>query len=249
MTVRLIFSILCLCFSVAHATVYWTPEKLPMVHLQDASRYTVNPDGVLAQATVDSLDRELARLEKETGVQTVVIVVKHIEGDDPYSFGQALADRYGIGHKGRDDGLIVLLCSEDRSYSILTGDGLEGVLPDATCYRVEQDVMVPLLKKGKWDEALLATVHVLDRCIRQDPEMSAYTEEEEDGWIGALIVGIIVLALFFAIIFSARSGGGSSGGSYSGGGHRYSGGGSFGGFHGGSFGGGHFGGGGASGRF
>lgn len=182
--------------------VYWTPENLPMVHLQDARRYVCNPDGVLSAATVDSLDRELALLERETGVQTVVVVVRHIEGDDPYSFGQALADRYGIGHKGRDDGLIVLLCSEDRSYSILTGDGMEGVLPDVVCHRVEQEVMVPLLKEGRWDEAMTATLHTLDRCIRQDPEFSAYAEEAEEGWLGGLIAfGGMLVALLSIFIW------------------------------------------------
>ncbi|KWW29325.1 MAG: uncharacterized protein AUK63_1547 [bacterium P3] len=199
-------TLLCLLCATAHAAVYWTPERLPMVHLQDASRYAVNPDGVLAAATVDSLDRELARLEKETGVQTVVIAVRHIEGDDPYTFGQAVADRYGIGHKGRDDGLLVLLCTDDRSYSILTGDGLEGVLPDAVCYRIEQQVMVPLLKRGEWDQALLATVDKLDRCIRQDPEMSAYTEEgEADGWVGLLVAGVLTLVVLpMAVVLGRR---------------------------------------------
>ena len=177
--------------------VYWTPETLPMVHLQDASRYVCNPDGILSQEAVDSLDRELALLEKETGVQTVAIVVGHIEGDDPYSFGQALADKYGIGHKGRDDGLIVLLCTLDRSYSILTGDGLEGVLPDVVCHRVEQKVMVPLLKEGEWSAAMLATIHALDRCIRQDPEMSAYTQaEEEDDWLPGLLAILTMGGIF-----------------------------------------------------
>lgn len=176
-----------------------------MVHLQDATRYVVNPDGVLLRTTVDSLDRELALLEKETGVQTVVIVVRHIEGDDPYSFGQAIADRYGIGHKGRDDGLIVLLCSDDRSYSILTGDGLEGVLPDAVCYRVEQQVMVPLLKQGRWDEALLATVDVLDRCIRKDPEMNAYSEADDSDWIKGLFVFIFMTVLVVVCVLASKT--------------------------------------------
>lgn len=200
-------ALLCwLCFAGFGKEVYWTPENLPMVHLQDARRYVCNPDGILSQEAVDSLDRELALLEKETGVQTVAIVVGHIEGDDPYSFGQALADKYGIGHKGRDDGLIVLLCTLDRSYSILTGDGLEGVLPDVVCHRVEQNVMVPLLKKSEWSEAMLATIHALDRCIRQDPEMSAYTQEEDeddDAWISGLAV-LIMLGGFLAVMHKSR---------------------------------------------
>lgn len=198
---------LCYVATALHAQTYWTPATLPMVHLQDACRYVVNPDGVLQAATVDSADHLLARLEHDAGVQTVVVVVGHIDGNDPYHFGQALADQYGIGHRGRDDGLLVLLCRDDRSYSILTGDGLEGVLPDALCYRIEQSVMVPLLRQGKWDEALLATLTALDHCIRQDDEMMQYTADDDDfpAWIGLLIFGFgLFVALPLAVWVGKR---------------------------------------------
>lgn len=74
----------------------WTPETLPMVYLHDRTKYVINPEGILSQQVVDTIDAELYTLEQEMGVQTVVAVVKHIEGDDPYEFGQAVADKYGI---------------------------------------------------------------------------------------------------------------------------------------------------------
>ena len=89
-----------------------------------------NPDGVLSADATQRTNLLLKALEKDKGIQTVVVVVKQLEGDDPYQFGMDLARKYGIGNKQRT-GLIVILATEDRSYQILTGNGLEGTLPDA----------------------------------------------------------------------------------------------------------------------
>lgn len=150
----------------------WTPESLPMVHLADRTRYLCNPDGVIAPAYVDSVDAVLRRLEDSVGVQSVVVVVKHLEGDDPYSFGMELGRRYGVGQKGLNTGLIVILATEDRSYQILTGEGLEATLPDAICSRVERRVMMPYLKAEKWDEAVYETVKALAAYAEGDDTLA-----------------------------------------------------------------------------
>ena len=164
----------------AVAETYWTPDNLPMPYLQDRTQYVSNPDGILEPATVDSLNRELRHLENDLGVQTVVAVVEHIEGDDPYQFGQALADKYGIGREKEDDGLIVMLCTKDRSYSILTGKGLEGALPDNICRRIQDRVMIPLLREEAWDDAMLATLKAIDGYIRGDETLKKAFDGEDD---------------------------------------------------------------------
>ncbi len=179
---------------------YWTPDNLPMVYLHDRTKYVINPDGVLAGATVDSLDRLLRLMETETGVQSVVAVVKHIEGDDPYSFGQAVADKYGIGHEGKDDGLFVMLCTEDRSYTILTGDGLEGVLPDAVCRRIQNRKMVPLLKEGDWDGAMMATMRAIDGYIRGDEDFKQNFMADDDADAGDLMIAFLVMVAVFVFL-------------------------------------------------
>ena len=178
----------------------WTPETLPMVHLQDAHRYVCNPDEVLHPSTVDSVDALLFALERDKGVETVVVVVKRIEGDDPYEFGMQLGRKYGVGSKKQNTGLIVILCTEDRSYQILTGQGLEGTIPDAIARRVQNRVMVPLLKKHQWDEAILATIKALEGIIRGDVTI---TKEEENFLDSNRLLIILVggVLLFIVLLF------------------------------------------------
>ena len=172
----------------------WTPETLPMVHLQDARRYVCNPDGVLSASVVDSIDARLQALERDKGIETVVVVVHHLQGDDPYEFGMALGRKYGIGNK-QHTGLIIILATRDRSYQILTGRGLEGTLPDAICRRVQNQVMLPALKRGDWDTALQATVESLDRYIRGDATLTAQPSDDDEVLWPIVVVMVIIIGI------------------------------------------------------
>lgn len=197
-TYRLLLGFLLLLLPFMARAEKWTPETLPMVHLQDARRFVCNPDGVLAPATVAHNDSLLQRLLADKGVETVVVVVKQLKGDDPYEFGMALARKYGIGSKTQNSGLILILATEDRSYQILTGTGLEGTLPDAICSRIERRVMVPLLKEEQWDEAITATLGSIDGYIRKDPSLMAEVDEAEDPMDALIGLGLTV---FFGFLF------------------------------------------------
>ena len=135
----------------------YTVDNLPMVYLQDRTKHVVNPDGILSPQTVQQMDSLLYRLEAGKGVQSVVAVVERIEGGDCYDFAITLGNKYGVGNQA-NTGLIILLSTGDRCYQILTGEGLEGTLPDAICRRIENRKMVPYLKTGDWNQAMLQTV-------------------------------------------------------------------------------------------
>jgi len=174
----------------------WTADNLPMVHLQDARRYVCNPDGVLSQTAVDSMDAVLGKLEATKGVQSVIVVVKNVADGDCYTFGMNLGRKYGIGSKKQQSGLIVVLSTEDRKYYILTGFGLEGSLPDAVCKRIENRVMVPLLKEGDWDDAMFQGVKAISGYLQGDKSLKAEMDESDQG--GG--VGLFLL-LFFIMVF------------------------------------------------
>lgn len=164
----------------------WSVDNLEMVYLKDSTQYVCNPDGVMGDSARMATNRILRRLEVDKGVQTVVVVVEHLDGDDPFTFGMDLSRKYGIGNK-QNTGLIIILATEDRSYQILTGRGLEGTLPDAICRRVENRVMVPQLKKANWDAAILETVQSLDKVIRGDSTIVGDEDSDDDDLVVALI--------------------------------------------------------------
>lgn len=192
---RLILSVviwfyLALCPLIAKV---WNPDTLPVSPNSEHPTYVSNPDGILSQEGIAEIDTMLLSIEKSKGVKALVIAVTNIEGDDPYRFATDVGNKYGVGTKD-NTGIVIVLATDDRSYWISTGSGMEKYLPDAICKRIELRVMVPRLKEGKWEEALVETVRTITQLLEGDEELRAsYTEEGDDfeWWILTIPVGII----------------------------------------------------------
>ena len=200
---KLRLTILCMILVAAlHAATY-TPESLPIPYLQDKTQYVSNPDGILSQEAVDSLNFWLGKMEAEHGVQTVLAVVERIEGGDTYEFCMALGRKYGIGSKDQNSGLIILLSTGDRAYYILTGRGLEGTLPDAICKRIENHQMLPALREGEWDEAMLNTVRAIVLYVDGDESLVGSSDFDDNDDAIALIVFICCMAFGISLIILA----------------------------------------------
>ncbi|MBQ7495223.1 MAG: TPM domain-containing protein [Bacteroidaceae bacterium] len=178
----------------------YTVDNLPIPYLQDKTQYVSNPDNILSQTAVDSLNLWLGQMEDEHGVQTVLAVVERIQGGETYDFCMALARKYGIGSKQQNSGLVILLSTGDRAYTILTGRGLEGTLPDAICKRIENRQMLPALREGDWDEAMLNTVRAVKAYIDGDDSLVGSSDFDDDDDIGALIGFCVAMFLGLALI-------------------------------------------------
>lgn len=179
----------------------YTTKNIPKVHLQDKTRYVCNPAGILSAAACDSIDRMLYALEQQTGIETVVAVVPSIGQEDCFDFSHQLLNDWGVGKKDKNNGLVILLVTDQRCIQFYTGYGLEGDLPDAICKRIQTKYMIPYLKDGNWDAGMVAGVRAT--CARLDGSMTNDSEEEDDlsaGGILLLILGIIGVAMVIGII-------------------------------------------------
>lgn len=201
---RFISTALFLCLLVTlQAQKVYTTRNLPKVHLQDRTRYVCNPEGILSAAATDSIDRMLYALEQQTGIETVVAVVPSIGEEDCFDFSHRLLNEWGVGKKEKNNGLVILLVTDQRCIQFYTGYGLEGDLPDAICKRIQTREMIPYLKDRNWDAGMVAGVRAV--CARLDGSMENDTEEEEDLSIGAALLifmgffGIGLLVVYLAM--------------------------------------------------
>lgn len=177
-------------FSAAEAKVYKVSE-VPMVHLQDRTRYVSNPDGILSGQAVAVIDSMLFALEEQTGIQVLVAVLTGIEGGDCFDFAHRLGQENGVGQKGRDNGLVVLLSTEERCVQFATGYGLEGVLPDAMCKRIQQRYMVEHFADDDWNTGMVEGMRAV--CGVLDGSMENPAEDDEGD--------MIALAIFVVFVF------------------------------------------------
>lgn len=176
-------------FISAHAAPQvYTVDNLPKVHLQDKTRYVCNPDGILSAAITARIDSMFYELEQQTGIETVVAVVSSIGEADCFDFCHQLLNRWGVGKKGKDNGLVVLLVTDQRCIQFYTGYGLEGDLPDAICKRIQTKYMLHSFKQGDWDGGMFKGMQAV--CGRLDGSMSNDTPTEEDGSLLLIVFAI-----------------------------------------------------------
>ena len=185
------------CLSL-HAKDY-TIQEIPMVHLQDRTRYVSNPDGILSSSAVATMDSILFALEEKTGIQTMVVVVTGIEGGDCFDFAHRLGMEKGVGQQGRDNGLVILLSTEERCVQFATGYGLEGALPDAICKRIQSKYMVPHLGKDDWNTGMLEGIRAVAGYL--DGSMTNELQEEGESNMGIIIMGLLFLSPVFLILY------------------------------------------------
>lgn len=175
-------------------------EDVPMVHLQDRTRYVSNPDGILSVSAVAEMDRILYQLEQKTGIETVVVAVEEIEGGDCFEFAYQLGKQHGVGKKGADNGLVILLVRGERCVQFATGYGIEGDLPDAICKRIQERTMFPLLREGKWDEGMVEGIRAVNTYLTDYEGWKASEADEEGKELLIVFGGFVVLVLFFIMI-------------------------------------------------
>ncbi len=175
-------------------------EEVPMVHLQDKTRYVSNPDGILSAEAVSTMDAILRQLEEKTGIETLVVAVEEIEGGDCFEFAYQLGRQNGVGKKEADNGLVILLVRGERCVQFVTGYGLEGHLPDAICKRIQERTMFPLLREGKWDEGMVAGIQSVNGFLTDYDEWQASETDEESEELLTVFIGFAGLILLFFLI-------------------------------------------------
>lgn len=204
-------SLLCLALFSAILVLgkVWTPATLPVInqntHDSTQVSYVCNPDGILDQAVVDSINEIMFQLNTKKGVRGLVIAVEEIEPDDPYEFTINVFNMYGVGGK-KNTGFALMVASKSRGYQIITGRGMEKFLTDVDCSCIGRNFMVPLLKDDKWGAAVLEGVKKIKGVINGEEELTADDAEEakEEGegnaWLWILgIFGTIAGGTAFAI--------------------------------------------------
>ena len=137
-------------------------EPVPLPAL--SSRVT-DLTGTLDATQRGGLEEQLAAIDRAGRGQIAVLLLPTTQPEAIEQFGIRLAEAWKIGHKGADNGVIVIVAKNDRKMRIEVGYGLEGVIPDAVARRIIAERMAPLFKQGDFFGGLRAAIEALDAAI------------------------------------------------------------------------------------
>jgi uncharacterized protein len=224
----------------------------------------------------NALESKLVSFSNQTSSQIAIAIVPDLEGYDKASYAYGLGEKWGVGQKGKNNGILILVKPKYQNSKgevfIATGYGLEGAVPDAITKRIVENDILPYFKQNMYYKGLDEGTNRIMELTRGEYTADQYRESTK-GSAGSAIPGIVIflIVIIFSFIGRAKrarhyavghnvpfwiamgmlSSNRSHDGSF---GNFSSGGGSFGGFSGGGgsfggFGGGSFGGGGAGGSW
>ena len=113
---------------------------------------------ILGKETKQALTAQLKAHEQETGNQVAVLTVRSLEGESVESYAEQVFNAWKLGHKGKDNGVLVLVAPNERRMRIEVGYGLEGTLTDVAASRIIRNVMTPRFKEGNFDAGVMEGV-------------------------------------------------------------------------------------------
>lgn len=229
------------------------------------TRWVTDQAGILSTTDLAMLDSKLENFEQQSGAQFLIYIFRSIENEAIEDFTIRAVERWKVGQKKYDNGLVLFVFVQERKVRIEVGYGLEGSVTDAFSSRVIREFIAPKFQQGDYAGGLNAGADALMQKIRTgeepvpplNPRGSQQQQPDENPYPGVLVFLVILFVFFILPLLSRRRRGGGCGGCifpffFPGGGITFGGGGfSSGGFGGGgggfSGGGGGFGGGGATG--
>jgi uncharacterized protein len=171
-------------------------DRIPNPRTRDGTWVTDMP-GRLRPDTVARLNATIGEFERTNGAEMAVVVIRSLDGLSIDEAAVRLFERWGVGKKSKDNGLLVFWAIDDRRVRVEVGYGLEGVLNDGKVGAILDAYVIPKFKAGEFDEGVLAGVDALLTAAREEPlELpSQRTETYQDGSpvIGTMVLGVLGL--------------------------------------------------------
>ena len=165
---RFIYCIVSLIIaSVCATAAKYTVDNVPNVQTTDYHKHLSNPDGILSDAANARIDSLLFDVRKRTSAEVAVVVVDDIDPNDIDDFSTRLFDKWRLGKKDKDNGVLMVLAKEPRKVTIRTGYGAEGLLPDVICSHIIRNIMIPRLKAEDYDMAVVDAVTEIHRITTE----------------------------------------------------------------------------------
>lgn len=256
-------------YIVALFLIFGLFSKAQLVPEKPAVLYPVyDKAGLLSESEKDALNQKLIKFSDSTSTEIEVIIIPTTNGEDVNYLATMYGEKWGIGQKDVDNGVVFLIATEDHTMSIQQGRAVEQYLTASVAGQILDYLVTPAFKKGEWYNGIDRGTSAIMEAVQGKFKPIVKKQQKENGLsVGSVIAMIVIVVILISIFNSNNRGGGNyddddvtlsrrgrrrySGGffpfpgSFGGGGFGggSSGGGGFGGFGGG----GSFGGGGASG--
>jgi uncharacterized protein len=230
----------------------WTMDSFAKEIPAKSTKLVNDYANILSSSQRSALEQKLVAYFDSTSTQIAVVIENSLDGDDLFDYSQRLATSWGIGEKGKNNGILIYAAIQDRKLRIHVGYGMEATITDALTTRIRTQHMNPYFKQGQYYEGFDEGTTIIMQAASGE-----YVNDRPKGGKGKFPWSTLIIIVIVIIVFMSKGGRGGRGGGRGlagpifwgtlgsggfngggGGGFGGGGGGGFGGFGGGGFGGG-----------
>jgi uncharacterized protein len=161
--------------------------------------YFADYANVVSREAAYRFNEQLAQFERETSNQIWVVVYPKMQSDsDVADYTRRVAQSWGVGQKDRRNGAVLFVFVQDHKMFVQVGYGLEGALPDATCFDITESRIKPLFRNGDYEAGLAVGIDSILKAIRGEYKGSGKTAAEQRRGSGAS--GLLPFLIFVIVL-------------------------------------------------
>jgi uncharacterized protein len=178
--------------------IIW-PSEVAAIEVPQLQNRVNDYAGVLSSARQAELENKLKEFEAKTSNQLALLTLRSLEGEDLESFAVEVFDSWRLGQQGADNGVLLLVISDDRKLRIEVGYGLEPYLTDAASNRIIQETIIPYFRAGRMEEGIAEGLAAIEQQLQgsgAEFNSSSFATQETGSSrsYGLLIFLLIILA-------------------------------------------------------
>src|SRR6185312_4199879 len=155
----------------------------------------VDEANILDAAAKIDIDTKLDDLEKKTSTQFVVVTLKSLRGRTIEEYGYQLGRVWGVGQKGTNNGVLLIVAPNERKVRIEVGYGLEGTLTDAITSVIVQGSILPRFRANDYQGGIQKGVDAVLQVLAGNPD-EFKPKPKGAGEVAVGILGVILPLLF-----------------------------------------------------
>lgn len=177
-------------------------SKAQLVPEKPAVLYPVyDKAGLLSESEKDALNQKLIKFSDSTSTEIEVIILKTTSGEDVNYLATMYGEKWGIGQKGVDNGVVFLIATEDRKFAIQQGRAVEQYLTASVAGQILDYLVTPSFKKGEWYNGIDRGTSAIMEAV-QGKFKPIVKKQKKDGGInmGTVFLIVIIIIILMSII-------------------------------------------------
>ena len=138
----------------------------------------VDQANILTESQKQEISQRILTLHQQGKAQIGVVIVPTTAQEDIFDFAMRIAEKWQLGSAKQDNGLLMAIAVNDHRIQILTGYGLEGVIPDIVASRIIRNQITPYFKQAQYAQGIDAGLIEIERILNMDPEVAQKAAQE-----------------------------------------------------------------------